>query len=198
MHQCHAELHVMLTSLWDDLFRVCSGLDHAEAVLLAAFPFSRVPVVSATAYVVPFLIDPAAGLGRMSPWHIKLQWLVLSQRSCLVWRLRCAPAAARPRPRLCWHSFACLPGPPSKRGCSASGQGMILSRTACLRLIPFCTCLPLCVGALWPMPAWVLRDVRSVFLTFFLDPFVTGYRCEMQVIHAFDMHERGIAAMIWS
>ena len=32
-----------------------------------------------------------------------------------------------------------------------------------LRLILFCTCPPLCVGALWPMPAWVWRDVRSVF-----------------------------------
>ena len=27
----------------------------------------------------------------------------------------------------------------------------------------FCTCPPLCAGALWPMPAWVWRDVRSGF-----------------------------------
>ena len=29
-------------------------------------------------------------------------------------------------------------------------------------------CPPLCAGALWPMPAWVWRDVRSVF--FFFSP----------------------------
>ena len=27
----------------------------------------------------------------------------------------------------------------------------------------WCSSLPLCAGALWPMPAWVWRDVRSVF-----------------------------------
>ena len=32
-----------------------------------------------------------------------------------------------------------------------------------LRLLLFCTCLPLCVGAPWPMPAWVWLEVRSVF-----------------------------------
>ena len=58
---------VALAFLGDDLFRVCSGSDHEEAVLLAAFPTSRIPVVAATACVVPFLIDPAAALGRMSP-----------------------------------------------------------------------------------------------------------------------------------
>ena len=151
---------VALTLLRDDLFRVCSGSDHAEVVLLAAFPTSRVPVVAATACVVPFPLDPAAALGRMSPWHMKLQCLNLSQRSCLVCRLRRAPASSRPR--LCWHTFACLPGPPSMRGCSAYGPGPILPRRACLRLILFCTCPPLCAGALWPMPAWVWRDVRSV------------------------------------
>ena len=56
--------------LRDDLFRVGSGSDHAEAVLLAAFPSRRIPVVAATAYVVPFLLDPAAALGRMSPWNM--------------------------------------------------------------------------------------------------------------------------------
>ena len=34
-------------------------------------------------------------------------------------------------------------------------------------LILFCTFLPLCVGALWLMPAWVRRNVRS-FLFFLL------------------------------
>ena len=46
-------------------------------MLLATFPTRRVPVVAATACVVPFLLDPAAALGRMSPWHMKLQCLDL-------------------------------------------------------------------------------------------------------------------------
>ena len=66
-----------LALLRDDLFRVCSGSDHAEAVLLAAFPAGPVPVVAATACVVPFLLDPAAALGRMSLWHMKLRCLDL-------------------------------------------------------------------------------------------------------------------------
>ena len=49
------------------------------------------------------------------------------------------------------------------RDCSAYGLGLIFPRSACLRLILFFMCPPLCVGALWPMPAWVWRDVRSVF-----------------------------------
>ena len=54
-------------------------------------------------------INPAAALGRVSPRHVKLQCLGLI--AAFLCRLRCAPA--RPRPRLCWHAFACLPGPPS-------------------------------------------------------------------------------------
>ena len=46
-------------------------------MLLAAFPTSRIPVVPATACVVPFLLDPAAALGRMSHCHMKLQCLDL-------------------------------------------------------------------------------------------------------------------------
>ena len=68
---------VALALLRDDLFRVCSGSDHAEAVLPAAFPSSRIPVVAATPCVVPLLLDPAAALGRMSPWHMKLRCLDL-------------------------------------------------------------------------------------------------------------------------
>ena len=45
--------------------------------LLAAFPTSRIPVVAATVCVVPFLLDPAAALGRVSPWHMKLRCLDL-------------------------------------------------------------------------------------------------------------------------
>ena len=68
---------VALTLLRDGLFRVCYGSDHAGVVLLAAFPSSRIPVFAATACVVPFLLDPAAALGRMSPRHMKLQCLDL-------------------------------------------------------------------------------------------------------------------------
>ena len=68
---------VPLALLRDHLFRVCSGSDHAEAVLLAAFPTSRIPVVAATACVVPILLDPAADLDRVSSWHMKLQCLDL-------------------------------------------------------------------------------------------------------------------------
>ena len=46
-------------------------------MLLAAFPAGHVPVVAATACVVPFRLDPAAALGRMSPWHMKLPCLDL-------------------------------------------------------------------------------------------------------------------------
>ena len=68
---------ITVAFLRDDLFRVCSGSDHAEAVLLAAFPAGHVPVVAAKACVVPFLLDPAAALSRMSPWHMKLRCLDL-------------------------------------------------------------------------------------------------------------------------
>ena len=68
---------VALALLRDALFRVWSGSDYAEAVLLAAFPTSRIAVIAATACVVPFLLDAAAALGRMSPWHVKLQCLDL-------------------------------------------------------------------------------------------------------------------------
>ena len=39
----------------------------------------------------------------------------------------------------------------------------------CLRLLLFCTCPPLCAGALSPMHAWVWRDVRFGFTFFCLD-----------------------------
>ena len=66
---------VALTLLWDALLRVCSGSDHAEAVLLSAFPSGRVPIVAATACVVLFLLGSAATLGRVSPWNVKWQCL---------------------------------------------------------------------------------------------------------------------------
>ena len=45
--------------------------------MLAAFLSSRIPVVAATTCGVPFLLDPAAPLGRTSPWQMKLQCLDL-------------------------------------------------------------------------------------------------------------------------
>ena len=61
-----------VTLLRDDLFNACFGSDHASAVLLAAFPSDRTPVVAATACLAPFLLDPAAALGRPPPWRMKL------------------------------------------------------------------------------------------------------------------------------
>ena len=46
-------------------------------MLLAAFPAGLIPIDAATACVVPFLLEPAAALGRMSPWHMKLLCLDL-------------------------------------------------------------------------------------------------------------------------
>ena len=66
-----------VTLLRDDLFKACCGSDHATAVLLAAFPSAHTPVVAATACLVPFLLDPAAALGRPPPWRMKLQCVSL-------------------------------------------------------------------------------------------------------------------------
>ena len=155
---------VALALLRDDIFRVCSGSDHAEAVLLAAFPTGHVPVVAATAFVVPFLLDPAAALGRMSSWQLKLKCLDLVAAFLL--GVSTAVCTRRPPDASVLARFPCLPGPLSVRGCSASALCSILPRRTCLRLIPFCTCPPLCAGALWPMPAWVWRDVRVFFFFF--------------------------------
>ena len=157
---------VALTLLRDGLLWVCSGSDLAEAVLLAAFPSGRMSVVADTACVVPFLLDPAAALGCVSPWHMKLRCLdlvaafLLGVSSALCTR---QPPTASVLARLCWRAFVCLPGPPSMCGCFAYGPGPILARRACLRLILFLTCPPLCDGALWPMPTWVWCDVGSLF-----------------------------------
>ena len=68
----------------------------------------------------------------------------------------------------CWPAFAFLLGHPSIRGCSAYGLVLCLPRRCSLRLLLFCTCPPLCTGALWPMPAWVWRDVQFYFYFIFL------------------------------
>ena len=103
---------------------------------------------------LPWAVYPP-GKQRCSVW-------ILPQRSCLVCRLRCAPASHRPRP--CWHAFACLPGPSSVRGVHgcACGPVLIMPRRACLRLILFCTCPPLGLCAAAPRPVLHLSaPVRS-------------------------------------
>ena len=143
----------------DDLFRVCSGSDHAEAVLLPAFPSSRIPAVAATACVVPFLLHPAAALGRMSPWHVKLQHLdlvaaVLLGVSSAVCTRQPLAASELTRFRL--------------PACSSVHAWLLRQQTgsdsAPERLFapdPVLHVSPVCVGALWPMPVWVWRDLRS-------------------------------------
>ena len=53
---------------------------------------------------------------------------------------------------------------------------MFMEQSHCsVRLPLFCTCPPQCLGALWPMPAWVWRDVRSGFCYFFT-PHISAIR----------------------
>ena len=86
-----------------------------------------------------------------------------SSRGVLAWcRLRRARGCLRLS--LCWQAFALLLGRPSIRGCSPYGLVLCLPRRCSLRLLLFCTCPPLCAGALWPIPTWVWRDVRLIYL----------------------------------
>ena len=62
----------------------------------------------------------------------------------------------------------------------------MLPRRTCLCLIMFCTCPPLCAGALWPMPTWVWRNVRSVFLLLH----------ETKFVHRHDAAKRSIITAI--
>ena len=66
-----------VTILRDDLLKACSASDHASTVLLAACPSDCTPVVAATACLAPFLLDPAAALGRPPPWRMKMQFVSL-------------------------------------------------------------------------------------------------------------------------
>ena len=63
--------------LRDDLFWACSGFDHVTAEFLATFASDRTLDVAATACLIPFLLDPAAALGRPPPWRMKWQCLAL-------------------------------------------------------------------------------------------------------------------------
>ena len=76
-----------LAVLRDGLFRVCSGSDHATVALLATLTSDRIPVVAATACLVPFLFDTAAALGRHPPLaHEEAIWLLLGR---LPWSVVC-------------------------------------------------------------------------------------------------------------
>ena len=57
-------------------------------MLLAAFPSDRTPVVAATACLVPFLLDPAAALGRPPPLAHEVSMRV-SSRGVLAWCVVC-------------------------------------------------------------------------------------------------------------
>ena len=154
-----------VTLLRDDLFKEWFGSDHASAVLLAAFPSDRTPVVAATACLVPFLLDPAAALGCPPPWRMKFQCLSLVAAFLLG---ASAAACTRLRPSESVLASLRLPAWSSVHSWfSAYGLVPCLPRRCSLHLLLFCTCPPLCAGALRPMPAWVWHDGR-LFL-FFLD-----------------------------
>ena len=53
----------------------CQGKVATLRQLLAAFPSDRIPPVAVTACIIPFLLDPAAALGRHPP---------LCMRACLL------------------------------------------------------------------------------------------------------------------
>ena len=108
----HSSMAVSL--LQDDLFRVCSGSDHTEAVLLAAFPSSRIPAVAATACLVPFLLDPAAALGRLSPWNMK--WQCFNLVSAFLLGVSSAVRTRQPPSASTWARFR-LPAWSSVRFC---------------------------------------------------------------------------------
>ena len=137
--------------LRDDLFRACSGSDHATAVMPATFPSDRTAVAASTACLVMVLLDPAAAQGRHPSWRMKSQCVALVAAFLL-------EVSSTVCSRLCWQAFTFLLGRPSTRGCSACGSVLYLPRRCSLRLLLFCMCPFLCAQAL--MPAWVWRGVR--------------------------------------
>ena len=75
-----------VTLLRDDLFKACFGSDHAWAVLLAAFPSDRTPVVVATACLVP--PRPCCCTGTSPPLAHEVAMLV-SSRGVIAWCVVC-------------------------------------------------------------------------------------------------------------
>ena len=55
---------IAIALLQDDTFGANAGSAPAEALLPPTFPYARIPVITATACLVPFLPDPAATFGR--------------------------------------------------------------------------------------------------------------------------------------
>lgn len=82
-------------------------------VLHAALPWDDVPVVTATACLVPFLHDPAAALARHHPWPNAGAFFgsccgVLARPTCVL----CCVNPLAPV-RLCIvQAYACVDGPP--------------------------------------------------------------------------------------
>ena len=128
---------------------------------------SGVPVAAATACVVPFLLDPAAALGRMSPRHMALQCLDLAAVFLLG-----VPSAVCTRLPLTASVLARL----RLRAWSSAHAWLFRLRTGS-DVAPERLRAPDPVlhvsdprpvrRALWPMPAWVWRDVRSGCFLFF-------------------------------
>ena len=98
-------------------------------------------------------------MGRPPPWRMKLQCLVLVAASLLG-----VSSASCTRLPPCESVLASLHLPACTRGCSTCGLVLCLPRRCSLRLLLFCTCLPLLAGALWLIPAWVWRD--ALFFSF--------------------------------
>ena len=163
---------VAVSLLQDDLLRVWSGSDNTEAVSLAAFPSGRSPRCCRNGLCCPVPVRPcscpgpwAVTLGRASRWHVKFQSLDLAAAFLL--GVSSAVCTRQPPTASMLARSVCMPGPLSMRGFSAYAPGPILPWSACLRLILFCICPPLCAGALWPIPAWIWRDVRLVCVCVF-------------------------------
>ena len=138
-----------ITLLRDDLVWECSGSDHA----LVAFRSNSIPIVAATARLVPFLLDPAATLGRHPPLRMKLQCLDLVVPALHVIcglhppaRVRVDVSFCEPLPRK-----AFLFGHASAHGCSACSPVLFSPRRNCLRLLLLGKSPPPSTWALWPM-----------------------------------------------
>ena len=71
------------------------------------------------------------------------------------------------------------------RGCSACDSILCLPRRCSLRLLLFCTCPPLCGGALWPMPAWVWCDIRKWFPSSIWAPSRLRVTCDVRFFFSF-------------
>ena len=92
----------------------------------------------------------------------------------MMFRLLPAPAAIACCRRRALRTHATSPVRPASTSRSHAfalkphAKVMFMEQSHCsVRLPVFCTCPPQCLGALWPMPAWVWRDVRSGFCYFF-------------------------------